>query len=83
MFVSDWYSKDDSGNRKHTKLGKLRLPNHKLFDPENENQREDYYYSLILLFAPFREENSLLLEDETAEPFRRLVNSNCSTYHTK
>ena len=80
----DWYSKDDSGNRKYTKLGKPRLPNHKLFDPENENQREDYYYSLILLFTPFREESSLLLEDETAEEaFRRLVNSDCSAYHAK
>ena len=62
----------------------LRTANHKLFDPENENQREDYYYSLILLFTPFREESSLLLEDETAEEaFSRLVNSDCSAYHAK
>ena len=55
-----------------------------MFDPENENQREDYYYSLILLFTPFREESSLLLEDETAEEaFSRLVNSDCSAYHAK
>ena len=26
-------------------LNKPHLPNHKLFDPTNENQREDYYYS--------------------------------------
>ncbi len=37
-----------------------------LYDPANENQREDYYYSLILLFIPFRDD-SLLLENETAE----------------
>ena len=37
---------------KYTKLKKSRLPNHKLFDPQKENQREDYFYSLILLFVP-------------------------------
>ncbi len=41
----DWQSKDSSGNRKYKKLTKSRLPNHKLYDPANENQREDYYYS--------------------------------------
>ena len=63
---------------------KTRLLNHRLFDPENENQREDYYYSLILLFTPFREESSLLLENETAEEaFYRLVSSDSSDYHAK
>ena len=65
----DWQSKDSRGNRMYKKL---RLPNHKLFEPENENQREDYYYSLILLFTPLREESSLLLESETAEEKRML-----------
>ena len=32
----DWYGK-------HKKLTKSRLPNHKLFDPEKEYEREDYY----------------------------------------
>ncbi len=68
----DWQSKDSSGNMKY-KNSKPRLPNHKLYDPANENQREDYYYSLILLFTPFRDESSLLLENETAkEAFHRL-----------
>ena len=31
------------------------------------NTREDYYYSLILLFVPFRDEASLVQDDETAE----------------
>ena len=80
----DWHSKDDSGNRKYTKLTKPRLPNHKLFDPENETQKEDYYYSLIVLFTPFREESSLLLEDETAEEaFLRLASTDSSAYHAK
>ena len=47
----DWQSKDSRGNRMYKKLRKPRLPNHKLFDPENENQREDYYYSLTLLLT--------------------------------
>ena len=56
----------------------------RLFDPENENQREDFYYSLILLFTPLREESSLLLENETAEEaFHRLVCSDSSAYHAK
>ena len=38
---------DDNGNRKYRKLTKPQLPNHKLFDPETEAQREDYYYSLM------------------------------------
>ena len=80
----DWQSKDSRGNRMYKKLRKPRLPNHKLFDPENENQREDYYYSLTLLFTPFREESSLLLESETAEEaFHRLVSSDSSAYHAK
>ena len=33
----DWQSKDSRRNRMYKKLRKPRLPNHKLFDPENEN----------------------------------------------
>ena len=82
----DWYGKDDSGNRKYKKLTKSRLPNNKLFDPEKEYEREDYYYSLILLFVPFRDESNLLLQDEsTEEAFHRLLpaNPHCSAYHDK
>ena len=63
---------------------KPRLPNHKLFDPKNEDQREDYYYSLVLLFTPFRDESSLLLPNERAEEaFHRLVSSRSSRHHAK
>ena len=80
----DWQGLDDQGRRKYRKLAKPRLPNHKLFDPENESQREDYYYSLVLLLSPFRDENSLLLENERAEAaFHRLVSSKSSDYHAK
>jgi len=38
----NWCGKDDNGDRKYSQL-KKPLPNHKLFDPEKEAQREDYY----------------------------------------
>ena len=52
------------------------------FDLANELHREDSYYSLLLLFTPFRDESSLL-EHETAEAFHRLVNADSSTHHFK
>ena len=79
----DWYARDQDGERVYRKLTKPRLPNHKLFDCNNESQREDFYYTMILLFMPFRDESSLLLADETAEEaFDRLMrhNKRCSTY---
>ena len=66
----DWQSKDVHGDRKYSKLRKPRLSNHKLFDPQKENQRDNYFYSLLLRFVPFRDESSLILENESAElPF--------------
>ena len=55
-FVSEYdrCGQDDSGRYKYRKLSKPRLPNHKLFDPNKENGR---YYSLLLLFVPFRSED--------------------------
>ena len=38
----DWQSRD--GNRKYKKITKLRLPNHKLFDPLNETYRLLLHY---------------------------------------
>ena len=80
----DWQGRDDQGRRKYKRLTKARLPNHKLFDPENVNQREEYYYSLVLLFCPFRDESTLLHENEMPEQaFHRLVTSQSSNYHAK
>ena len=83
----DWYGKDKAGNRVYKKLTKPRLPNHKLFDCNNECQREDFYYSMILLFVPFRDESSLLLPKETAEEaYERLQmssNEKCSAHLKK
>ena len=75
---------DDKGQRVYGKLGKPKLPNHKIFDPEIENQREDYYYSLVLFFCPFRDESSLILGNETAEQaFHRLLSNQSSNHHAK
>ena len=79
----DWQSRDDDGNRKYRKLTKPRLPNHKLFDLANELHREDYYYSLLLLFTPFRDESSLLEHETAEEAFHRLVNAVSSAHHFK
>ena len=45
----DWYGKDSNGNRIYSKQPKPRLVNHKIFYPDMAEQREDYFYSLILL----------------------------------
>ena len=79
----DWQGRDDQGKRKYKRLTKARLANHKLFDPENDNQRDEYY-SLVLLFCPFRDESTLLHENEMPEQaFHRLVSSQSSNYHAK
>ena len=65
-----WYTLsevDSAGNRKYRKLTKPCLPNHKLYDPSKEDQREDYYYSLLLLFVPFRCESNLIGTHKSAE----------------
>ena len=73
----NWYKKDSKGKRTWPMLKKKRLVNHNIFDPQKEHDREDYYYSLVLLFMPFRDEASLLLENEKAEEaFNRLLSSN-------
>ena len=53
---------------------------------QNEDQRESYFYSLLLLFVPFREKTSLLLEQGTAEEaFKCLLPANveCSAHHAR
>ena len=49
------------------------------YDPLKEDEKEKYYYSLVLLFVPFRDETSLLQNNETAEEaFNRLLSNNQS-----
>ena len=45
--------------------------------------REDYYYSLLLLFTHFRDESSLLEHETAEEAFHRLVNADSSAHHFK
>ena len=57
-----------------------------MFDPKKEDQRESYFYSLLLFFVPFRDQSSLLQEQETAEEaFKCLLPANveCSAYHAR
>ena len=80
----DWQTKDKNGERKYSLLSKPRLLNHRLYDPQKENQREDYFYSLIFLFVPFTSESSLLRDNKTAEAaFSRLMTDDSSAYHEK
>ena len=55
-------------------------------DPLKENEKEKYYYSLVLLFVPFWDEASLLQNNETAEEaFNRLLSNdqNANLHHEK
>ena len=61
------YGVDKDGNVVYRKLVKSVLPNHKLYNPNNVSERERYFYSLLLLFAPFRNETHLIEEGENAE----------------
>ena len=77
---------DKNGKRSYRKLDKPHLPNFKLFDPQKEEQRDSYFYALILLFVPFANEDDLIQDGETVkEAFNRHTASNdkCSEYHQK
>ena len=79
----NYYGFDASGNRKYTPLTKPRFVDHKIFDPNKENERAAFFYSLLVLFVPFRDESCLLNEDETPEEaYYRLLHDNkkCSAY---
>ena len=60
------------GEREYKPRSKPVLPNHRKFNPMKETERDDFYYSLIFLFVPFRDESTLVMEGETMEEaFRR------------
>ena len=70
--------------RKHRRLAKPRVPNHPTYDPRKLEQVDDYYYSLTLLFVPFRDENDLLLSNETQEQaFNRYNSQGLLGHHEK
>ena len=43
------------------------MPNHIVYNPTKEEQRDSYYYSLLLLFVPFRSESELVPPGQTPE----------------
>ena len=57
---------DDDGNSVYCMFTKPILPNHKMFDLAKENERESYFYSLLLLFVPFCNKADLVEKRETA-----------------
>ena len=68
---------DKNGKTVYWKLGKSVLPNHKLFNLNKENERESYFYSLLLLFIPFHNEGDLVEDEESAEQaFKRHMKDN-------
>ena len=68
---------DSNGNPIYRECTKHILPNRSVYNPAKENERENYYYSLLLLFVPFRNEADLIEEGETAEgAFERHLKQN-------
>ena len=60
------------GEREYKPRSKPVLANHRTFNPMKETERDDFYYSLIFSFVPFRDESTLIMEGETMEEaFRR------------
>ena len=70
---------DEDGKIKYRKLSKSALPNHKLFNPKKEDEKESYFYSFLLLFVPFRNEDELMEEGESAED---VFNIHCDKLQT-
>ena len=58
---------EKNGKTKYCRLNKSVLPNPRLYNQNKENERENYFYSLLLLFVPFRNETDLTKEGESAE----------------
>ena len=50
---------DEDGNTVYRKLGKPIIPNH---NPSKEKERENNFYTLLVLFVPFRNEGDLIEE---------------------
>ena len=77
---------DKNGKRAYRKLDKPHLPNFKHFDIHKGDQKDSYYYAIILLFVPFRKEEALVNDGETVEEaFNRhiLDHERCLEAHKK
>ena len=65
-----WYRRGDNdaeGRRQYVRAGKPKIPNHRIYDPNKPDEREAYFYSLLLLFVPFTDESELVGDGQTAE----------------
>ena len=65
-----WYRRGDNdaeGRRQYVRAGKPKIPNHRIYDPNKPDEREAYFYSLLLLFMPFTDESELVGDGQTAE----------------
>ena len=65
-----WYRRGDNdadGRRQYVRLGKPKIPNHRIYDPNKPDERGAYFYSLLLLFVPFTDESQLAGDGQTAE----------------
>ena len=76
-----WRSTDNNGKRKY-KLKEPCLPNNELFDPQKENERENFYF-LILLCSTQRWKYSASWEWNGRGELSKLIKEDSSTYHDK
>lgn len=81
--IEEYTQDPQQGRCEYQRLRIPCIPNHKLFDPNNENQKKDYYYSLLSLFVLVKDENDLLKPNETAEQsfIRNYADGSCLHKH--
>ena len=76
-FIEHRNLSNSDGNPVYLEHTKLFLPKHRVYNPAKENERKNYYYSLLLLFVPFRNKADLIEEGETPESaFKRHLEQN-------
>ena len=67
---------------KYVRTGKPKVPNHRIYDPNNPEECEAYFYSLLLLFVPFTDESQLVRDGQIAEEaFNEHFSSSSSMEH--
>ena len=80
-----WYRRGDNdaeGRRQYVRAGKPKIPNHRIYDPNKPDEREAYFYSLLLLFMPFTDESELVGDGQTAdEAFNERFRDHSSMEH--
>ena len=65
-----WYHRGDNdaeGRRQYVRAGKPKIPNQRIYDLNKSDEREAYFYSLLLLFVPFTDKSQLVRDGQTAE----------------